>query len=318
MLHHHTPVEEETELNVPSRTLVSAAAPAEFHLDAPITTVVAVLASASLSAVSEAPRDAHIEDFLDRVFARLVAVLPYEERLARRDAMRAQIEQSIAAHMELGSARHEALSLTLAQVQREQAVASQAVQQHVHSPVAKRQYSDRPATITALGIFGLFYLLDQTRAAWYLWLKSGAEYSTNSFYRFELLVLPLLCGLAVGLLAKHRPARGTLNALLLMAIPAIAWGGFGWGLTYAGLLPNDLPEWLKYVFPNPIPAVCGIGAWAVLGGLSAGAGGWLRGKLPRAQNAARAMGRRGRRLFRKPKWAVRRNKNIGSPSESPD
>ena len=317
MLHHLTPVEEETERNVPSRTLVSAEAPAEIHLEAPITTVGAVHASASLSAVSEAPRDAHIEDFLDRVFARLVAVLPYEERLARRDAMRAQIEQSIAAHIELGCARHEAIALTLAQIQREQAVASQAVQQHVQTPAAKRQYSDRPATITALGIFGLFYLLDQTRAAWYLWLKSGGQY-TSSFYRFELLVLPIICGLAVGLLAKHRPARGTLNALMLLAIPAIAWGGFGWGLSYAGLLPNDAPEWLKFIFPNPIPAVCGIGAWAVLGGLSAGAGGWLRGKLPRAKNAARAMGRRGRRLLRKPKWAVRRNKNIGSPSESPD
>ena len=206
----------------------------------------------------EARPDAQIEDFLDRVFARLVAILPYEERLARREAMRAQIEQSITAHIELGSTPQEALALTLAQTRREQAVASQAVQRSSKLEI-RAQPSARPATIAALSFFGLFYLLDQTQIAGHLWnlrfhdmfIDGGGVNQKSAavagFYRFELLVLPVLCGLAVGLLSKHRPVRGVLNALALLSIPAIAWGGVAYGLYFAGLI--SLPQWMKFVFP---------------------------------------------------------------------
>ncbi len=300
MLHHHTPAEHEADRIAPSPSL----------------------------AVAETRRDAHVEDFLDRVFAHLVAVLPYEERVARRDAMRAQIEQSVAAHMELGSARHESLALTLAQVQREQAVASQSGQiaGQAQQTRTRPQPSDRQSTAIALGFFGLFYLLDQTRVAGHLWHRwFGGVYdvagdilpnsaSVVSFYQFELLVLPLICGLAIGLLAKNRPAHGALNALALLSIPAIVWGGLSYGLHFAGLL-SSTPHWLPYIFPNPIPAVSGIGAWAVLGALSAGAGGWLRRRIPWAGNAARALGTRGRRSLRKPRWACRRHEIALMPAE---
>jgi hypothetical protein len=191
---------------------------------------------------------------------------------------------------------------------------------------ARPETSARPATAIAAGFFGLFYLLDQTRIAGHLWNGLvGKLYGENGevlqnaaavthFYRFELLVLPLICGLAVGLLAKSRPVRGSLNALMLLAIPAIAWGGLGWGLSLAGVLPNPSPDWFRFIFPNPIPAVCGIGAWAVLGALSAGAGGWLRRRLPRAAKAVRTLGTRGRRVLRRPRLGSRHDKIVaGAP-----
>jgi hypothetical protein len=253
--------------------------------------------------------DPHIEDFLDRVFARLVAVMPFEERQARRDAMRAQILETIAAHEELGSSRGDAVALALAQVQREQAVAQQAVRPVLQT--RQEQVSARSATLWGLGFFGLFYLLDQTRASGHLWNQFVAklydndgtilhEASVANFYRFELLVLPLICGLAVGLFAKARPVRGTLNALALLAIPAIAWGGIMYGLSYADMFGvNQWPDWVKWIFPNPIPAVSGIAFWAALGSLSAATGGWLRRRLP---HVVRSLGklrqRSGHRLSR--------------------
>ena len=277
--------------------------------------------SANLETEPQTALDPRVEDFLDRVFARLVAVLPYEERIARRDAMRGEIEQSVAAHVELGSSRDEALALSFAQIQRESAVAAHAVEQ-VHLIRTHQQYSDKPATRIALGAFGLFYMLDQTRIAGRLWnLCFGGLYGTDGevlrdsaavahFYRFELLVLPVLCGLAVGLLAKHRPARGTLNALALLAVPAIAGAGILYGLGYAHLVPfqDTWPEWLGRLVPNPIPAVCGIGCWAGLGALGATAGGWLRRRMPATAAVARRAGRSGRRMFRKPRWLSRDGK----------
>jgi hypothetical protein len=127
-----------------------------------------------------------------------------------------------------------------------------------------------------------------------------------AFYRFELLVLPIICGLAVGLLAKARPVRGSLNALALLAIPAIAWGGVAYALSYADLFgANQWPEWTKMLFPNPLPAVAGVAFWAGLGSLSAVAGGWLRRRMPHAMRDARNLRRQSsRRLKQRP--AVRK------------
>jgi hypothetical protein len=235
--------------------------------------------------------DPHIEDFLDRVFARLVAVMPFEERQARRDAMRAQIAETIAAHEELGSTHEDAVALALAQIQREQAVTQQAVRPVLET--RSQQPSARSATLWGLGFYGLFYVLDQTRASGHIWSWLIAKLydhggsilnapSVANFYRFELLVLPVVCGLAVGLISKARPVRGSLNALALLAIPAIAWGGVAYGLMYADLFNiSQWPEWCKAIFPNPLPAVAGIAFWAALGSLSAATGGWLRRTLPR-------------------------------------
>jgi len=248
--------------------------------------------------------DPQIENFLDRIFEPSWARTPYEERTALRGDLRRRIEAAAAANMEMGYIRSEALVLSMDQIRREEAISERTGRQTVQTR-SRALASAKPATITALGFFGLFYLLDQTRAAGHLWetLGFGALYqggkvlqhstTVEAFYRFELFVLPMICGLAVGLLARHRPIRGTLNALALMAIPAIVWGGLMYGLGFSGILPQP-PDWMRFVFPNPIPAVCGIGAWAALGTLAAGGGGWLRRRLPQVGIALRRLGKVGR------------------------
>jgi len=256
--------------------------------------------------LAQADLDAQIEDYLDSVVARLVPSVPYDERRTRRESMRARIRQTIAAHIELGSTREESIVLALAQIQREESIPSSAVRAVSHSRTHER--SAQTATVIALGFFGLFYLLDQTRVSGHLWnhwfgplyaadgttvLKNQA---VTNFYRFELIVLPLICGLSTGLLSRARSVRGTLNALAILALPAILWGGLAYGLSYADLLwANQWPEWVKNCFPNPVPAVSGIAFWSALGALSAGAGGWLRRGLPRARTVARSLRNRRRR-----------------------
>lgn len=297
MLHHHEEAQPESELS--TRKTHSLGAPAE---TAPL-------------------HDPQIEDFLDRVFARLVVMMPYEERQARRSAMREQVLQYAAANTELGVGQNEAVALALAQVQREQAVATQAIRP-IQS-LQSRAISARAATGIALGFFGLFYLLDQTLAAGHLWHHFVAPLyaadgtilrdtpAVTSFYRFELFVLPLLCGLCTGLLARARPVRGTLNALAILAVPAIAWAGAATGLQYAHLISNS-DEWMKFVFPNPIPAVCGIGFWALLGGLAAGAGGLLRRHVVKARVTARSLVQGGRRVLRRSRSAIKRDQFVNS------
>jgi hypothetical protein len=297
MLHHHEESQPENELR--TRQTRSLETPAEI---APL-------------------HDPQIEDFLDRVFARLVVMMPYEERQARRAAMREQVLQYAAANVELGVGQNEAVALALAQVQREQAVATQAIRP-IHT-LQSQTVSARAATGIALGFFGLFYLLDQTTAAGHLWhhfisplyAADGSILrntpAVTGFYRFELFVLPILCGLCTGLLARNRPVRGTLNALAILAVPAIAWAGAALGLQYANVIGNG-DDWTRFVFPNPIPAVCGIGFWALLGSLSAGAGGLLRRRLVKARVTARSLAKGGRRILRRSRSAIRRDQIVNS------
>lgn len=242
----------------------------------------------------DARSSAHIEDFLDRVFARVVSVVPYEEHCSRREAMRARIEQYCQAHLELGSSYSEAVVLALSQIEREQAVAAHARTQVQLTRTAPP--SARTSTLIALGFVGFFYVLDQSQTAGHLWdhwiarlydNSAAAGGAVSSFYRFELLALPLICGLATGLLSRARPVRGFLNALTLLAIPTIVWAGIPYGLMYAGI-GLDGPgwlHWLQYVFPNPKPAVAAVGCWAILGCLAAGTGGWIRRRISVAPKA---------------------------------
>src|SRR5947209_5168938 len=108
--------------------------------------------------------EARIEDFLDRVFARLVAVLPYEERQRRRAEMRAQLDALITAHLELGTPPEPALEYALMQFQRENAITAQATPALLQTQTGTTQLpSARSATLIALGAFGVPYIADATR-----------------------------------------------------------------------------------------------------------------------------------------------------------
>lgn len=221
--------------------------------------------------------EARIEDYLDHVCAPLVGVAPYAMRQEMRAEMRTHLDSLIAAHCELGSASEEAVTAALRQFGDAGAVARNWTRECARSATeTTAPQSARPATLAALGLFGLPYLADATHIAWSAWSKFSADEA--AFYRFELVAVPLLAGLLTGLLARHRAARGTLNALALLAIPAMVIPGFLLSLVYAGLVDKfPFEQWI----PNPIPATVGLTYWVSLGCAGAKAGNWLRQRTAR-------------------------------------
>jgi len=131
--------------------------------------------------------------------------------------------------------------------------------------------SARAATVVAFGLFGLPYLVDVTTWAGNYWATHSDN--TITYYRFFLFAVPLLAGLATGLVARYRPVRGVLNAIGLLSIPAILLPGLLMGLSYANLI--DKSAQLPWV-PNPAPGLCGLVPWALLGCLGAMVGSELK------------------------------------------
>lgn len=223
-----------------------------------------------------------IEDYLDRVNAPLVGVLPRSKREAIRGNLRARLESMIAAERELGASQDAAIQAAMQQcgdptlISQRWAVdthtqASKQIQQQIsllnHNMVTLP--SSRVATLTALGLFGLPYLADVTRWAGNYWATQSDNAIT--YYRFFLFMVPLLAGLLTGLIARHRPVRGVLNALAILTIPAIVLPGLIMGLGYANVVFTQ-NTWVY----NPLPGICGLVPWLVMGCLGAGVGKGLR------------------------------------------
>jgi hypothetical protein len=251
-------------------------------------------------------REARIEDCLDRCYAHLIGLMPYRARQARRAAWREELAQLIAVHQEIDGDSENALEAALHQFERTHAAPQLQAQVKVSvRSVETRRPSSRPATLIALTLFGVPYVADATRLAWRAWahlfhLNATTIVATDAdtlFYRFELLVIPVVAGLLTGLLARHRATRGVLNAIALLAIPAILLPGFEMGLVYAGL-GNWMPEWLGRCIPSGGAGFCGVTFWTALGVAGAQAGSWLRRK-----GIARFA--RGRRMSTTPSGTVR-------------
>ena len=230
--------------------------------------------------------EARIEDYLDRIFARLVVMLPYEERQTRRTEMRAHLDMLIVAHTELGASPEAAVDYALAHFQKDYAVATQAVRETQQTRLTTQSKgSARPATLLALGLFGLPYLAVAINSdfSWNLWKNLFSD-SPETYYRFLLLPLPLLLGLLTGLLARRHAARGALTAIALLAIPAILLPGLLTGLNCAKIIPDfQWPDWL----PNPLYGYCGVTFWAGMGCLGAAVGGKARQRLGKAWKGLR-------------------------------
>jgi hypothetical protein len=241
-------------------------------------------------------REAQLEASLDHLCDSRVGAAPNVNRQEVRAHMRVELDALIAAHQELGSGWEEATSAALRNLRASYALSDNAQTQTAHL-AHSRKYSARPATLLALGLFSTFYVADATKFAWNAWshmfgdgaiIGANADASTSqhnlseiAFYRFELLVVPLLVGLATGLLVRHRAGRGIWNALALLAIPAILVPGFFLGLGYIGL-PDNLPflNWIPSGWiPSPFPAVAGVTFWVLLGSAGAYIGQSLRGKM---------------------------------------
>src|SRR5262249_50846480 len=159
-------------------------------------------------------------------FAPLIGSVAYEARQKQRTELRDHIYAVVQAHMELGSPPEEAVSAALRHIG-----GLETTVRAVSRQQTRRKPSARWATLLATLLFGLPWLADNTRFAarlWETWVRpfdspseAISKASAAAFYRFELFIVPLLAGLLVGLLARHRAVRGVLNGLALLTIPAI-------------------------------------------------------------------------------------------------
>jgi hypothetical protein len=220
----------------------------------------------------------HVEAALDRLCARFFEGVSEMERMAQRLELQTQLYALAAAYREIGSAPEQAvgeaanrLESALTQT-RQQAAKRQSVTAHVPSA--------RPATLLALVLFGAFYLADITRLAAILWEHVGGT-NDIAFYRIEAFLVPLLAGLLVGLLAKARAARGTFNALLLLAIVAVWLPAFAFALSVTQLLPFEDSAFWKLPFWSVAPGIVGLACWPPMGLLGASLGSRLRRKASR-------------------------------------
>jgi hypothetical protein len=169
--------------------------------------------------------EAHVEDYLDHFCAPLVGKISYEERVKMRDELRTQVESVIAAHLELGSTREQAIALALQQFSHVPSVAQVAPpvqQQAVHSATAYQQEaavskSASGGALLAFGAFGLAGFLQ-------LITISSLEHTGPIDGLFVLMVMaayPALAGLTLGYRKPDRPLRSLLRAQSWLALPAL-------------------------------------------------------------------------------------------------
>jgi hypothetical protein len=205
-----------------------------------------------------------IEDYLDQIIAPLVRVMPRSKRKAIRAHVNAQLAASITAYRELGEPYEAAVRAAIRQSGDPELISQRWVldtriqtgqqpqrQIFLQSNSLIKPSSARAATLTALGLFGLPYLADVTTWAGNYWASHSDN--TITYYRFFLFAVPLLAGLATGLVARHRPVRGVLNAIGLLCIPGIVLPGLIMGLSYANVIDKSVQ------FPlNPLPGLSGL------------------------------------------------------------
>lgn len=161
--------------------------------------------------------NAQVEDYLDRIWAPLVEVVPYDERAARRAEMRGQIRAVVEAHLELGDSPEAALRSALRQFGGSEAVALSSEESVAATtrPVRKDRRQSLRVALRCFGAASIVTLLPLLVNVELINFASGA-------WTLILLIagLPLLAGAAVGLLARERPIRSVLMAVGMLTLPA--------------------------------------------------------------------------------------------------
>jgi hypothetical protein len=249
-----------------------------------------------------AERQAQIEACLEHLCARAAADNPQQARHDLRAEMQARLETLIAAHQELDSDLDAAAVAALEQLRREYHTTAAVRKVKTRSSLWQRYPHLRP-TLLPFSMFSLFYIGDMTRMTWRIWahlfgipIDDNGNFVGNAnprpenynvcdavFYRFELIVVPLLVGLITGILLRQRGGRATLTALALLAAVSILLPGFLYGLAIMG--NGSSPLVLSFQ-----PGAVGATYWVALGYLGARIGDRLsrRGvRLIRARRRAR-------------------------------
>jgi hypothetical protein len=207
--------------------------------------------------------DPRVEDYLDHLCVPLVGRVPYAARATLRSELRAHLEALIDAAEELGRERDGAVWLALAQFGDPDALGREWLRGWLRGEPARPVRSARPAAFVAFGCFGL-----ATSMAIALLVASATMSSRLSFLNplwpgLFVLLMPLLAGMATGLLSPGRQALGTFYALALLILVT----NLGASVLVNGWEFNDLPA------IGIVQSVC----WIPIGCAAAAFGGWLRG-----------------------------------------
>jgi hypothetical protein len=223
-----------------------------------------------------------IEDYLDQVCAPLVGKVARAKREEIRERVRLRLEQFAAAHRELGSTDSEAVDLALAQcgepelISRRWLPEQQIAQANALTTGRKSQnLSDRlfgsakASTAVASLTFGLPFIAYLAQASAHIGSTVESDFMYN---RVWLLAVPLLAGTLTGLAANKRPARGVVNALMLITTAAIITPAVAFCMEATKIGPDLLQSSASPM----IAVVCGFVPWMLLGCTGAGLGQRIR------------------------------------------
>ncbi len=239
-------------------------------------------ATTDTSNISAAEEDL-LEDAVDQACAPLIGTLPRQERLARRNALRQELDTLVAAHGELEATPERVLSEALAHFARLHPVPTlHGTQGHVQQTVAQQTASTRgpssawPATLLALGLLVPVYIAHVLH--WTETLREALHLSEPGLYRLELFAAPLLAGLFVGLLTRSQAVRGVFIACAALALYTVGLPSLLSALSVMGLrdLPNS-PFW-SWLGIDPLAGYDGLVLWPLLGCAGAFAGAAIRRK----------------------------------------
>lgn len=138
---------------------------------------------------------------------------------ADTETMRARLEELTLAYLELDASPHEAAQSAIQQWENERRVLEEGQALATQSKPHLSTRSARPATLTALKLFGAGGLVITTISPFFI---GGTSPIIFSLMMFLLFGLPALLGIAVGMHARQRPALGTFYAIILL-IPIVAF-----------------------------------------------------------------------------------------------
>jgi hypothetical protein len=179
------------------------------------------LSHMSAAPVSARALDARIEDYLDHVCAPLLGVVPYRRRQELRAELRSHLEALVASCEELGSTPELAVLTALREFGNPRAIGRRCADEWARAAEPTLLQSLWKAMVVAWGCFGLATVLS-TGAEW----MSMVSPHVHSFAFLPALLactfmLPLLAGLATGILAPARSVLGSfcsLSTLILLSV----------------------------------------------------------------------------------------------------
>jgi hypothetical protein len=216
--------------------------------------------------------DPALEEYLDRVYAPLVGVVPYAQRIELRAELREHLQALVTTREESGDSHAGAVRAALTQFGPPHDLARLWAREWAHAAAPMRLEPPWRAMGVALGFFGIASLAG-LGSFWLTRTGTGALSSgwCHFLWLFSFYLLPLAAGLAAGTRARSRHALGAFFALALLTLSV----GLPAGLAYRS------PETTPLADSGLELAMALAFLWTPIGCGAAALGGTLRARLSR-------------------------------------